>query len=264
MADYLKVALLFALEREARPWLKRSRAVLRARSQLRSLWWTETARGEIAAGVIGPGETLGRKGAKWVFDQFRPDVALACGLAGALRPDLCVGDIVLGERILNRHGAISHQARSEFFSLAEQTGLHWRRTSGVTHERVTGRIEEKLELARESGADWVDMESAVVLGEAAERGIAAVAVRSISDGVRGGLPMDFNIAFDPERGWAIGKIFLQVARRPWSLPALLHLERDSRHAAVKLAEYLSVYVGCLGACRFIESGAEEAMFAEVT
>ncbi len=264
MADYLKVALLFALEREARPWLKRSRALLRATSDRRRLWWTVTARGEVAAGVIGPGERLAREGTRWVFNQFRPDVALVCGLAGALRPDLCVGDIVLAERLLDRRGAIVHRTRSEFLSLAERTGLPWRRTSGTTLERVLGRIEEKLELARESGADWVDMESAGVLSEAAERGIPAIAVRSISDGVRRELPIDFNAAFDPERGWATGKILAQVARRPWSLPALVRLERESRRAAVRLAEYLSVYVTCLGECRFIASRAEKDLFAEVT
>ncbi len=265
MADSLRVALLFALEREARPWLKRSRAVLRAAwSDLRSLWCSESERGEIAAAVTGPGERLAREGASWVFDQCRPDVVLACGLSGALRPDLCVGDIVLGERVVDRRGVTLHQARSEFFSLAERTGLHWRRTNGVTYERVVGGIEQKLELAREAGADWVDMESAAVLKEAAQRGIPAITVRAISDGLRPGLPLDFNQAFDPERGWVAARILAQVARRPWCLPALLHLERESRRAAVKLAEFLWIYVRCLGEHRSIENGAEKDMMAEVT
>lgn len=264
MADCLKIALLFGLEREARPWVKASHARLRATSGLWSLWRTESESGEIAAGVTGPGEKLAREGVKWVFDQFRPGVALVCGLAGALRPDLCVGDIVLGQRVVGQGGVALPQARSEFLSLAERTGLHWRRTTGVTHQRVAGGIEEKLALAKETGADWVDMESSAVLFEAAERGIPAIAVRAVSDGLRPALPVDFNRAFDPERGWLPWKILVQVARRPWCLLPLIRLERQSHHAAVRLAEFLSGYIRCLAECRFFESGAEQDMMAEVT
>ena len=264
MTDHLKIALLFALEREARPWAKASHARWLAKSGRWSLRVAETELAEVAAGVTGPGEKLGREGASWVFEQWLPDVALVCGLAGALRPDLCLGDIVLGERVVGRRGATSHQAKSEFISLAERTGLHWRRTTGVTLERVAGAIEEKLALAKETGADWVDMESSAVLAEAAERGIPAIAVRAVSDGLRPALTLDLNRAFDPERGWIPSKILLQLARRPWRLPVLVLLERRSHYAAGRLAKFLARYLRCLGECRLFASGSEQDLMAEVT
>jgi nucleoside phosphorylase len=265
MAEDFNIALLFALEREAKPWLKRSRATLQARLGRRSLWRAEHAEARILTAVIGSGEQHAREGARWVFDRSRPDLALVCGLAGALRPDLCVGDIVLGERVLDRSKTVAHEAPTEFFRFAESTALHWRRTIGITCEGAFGAMEEKLKLARAAGADWVDMESAIVLMEAGERGIPALAVRSIGDGVRRDLPLDFNAAFDPDRGaWPTGKILAQLVRRPWALPGLVRLQADTRRAAVRLADFLCAYLACLADRSFWDSAAERELYAEVT
>jgi hypothetical protein len=115
----------------------------------------------------------------------------------------------------------------------------------MTARRLVGTAEEKSVLSSE--ADAVEMESYVILAEAARRGVRAVSVRAVSDGVRTSLPFDFDRLRDERGAIRARSVLLELLRRPQQLGALLRLARDCRIAGRQLAEFLEGYVQVLDA-----------------
>jgi len=91
-------------------------------------------------------------------------------------------------------------------------------------------------------AEFVDMESFGVLSAAQKCGRPAVAIRVISDSDDKELPMDLDMTVN-EKGRYVSAEFCFI----WEgircrLPALFRLGRDSRIAALSLANFLEAYI----------------------
>src|SRR5437870_5430434 len=94
-------------------------------------------------------------------------------------------------------------------------------------------------------ADAVEMESFVILAEAARHGVRAAVIRSVSDTASCSLPYDFDQARDARGQIRMGALLRQVIRQPQRLPALLRFARDCRFAARQLADFLDRYLQLL-------------------
>ena len=110
-------------------------------------------------------------------------------------------------------------------------------------DRIAVTAREKQELRSRTGADAVEMESAVVHEVCARRGIPSATLRSISDVATEDMALDFNLLatadfeLSPLRlGWAI-------LRTPSSIPGLVRLGRQSAFAARELAGVLRRVLG---------------------
>jgi len=173
---------------------------------------------------------MGRRNASTRFNdalaRIAPERVLTCGFAGALNPRLKIGDVLFdedfdagfGER-LRSLGAVSAQ----FYC----------------SPRVATTIAEKSELRRTTGADAVEMESAVIRMICREHKIPSATVRVISDAANEDLPLDFNALTTAEQKISVVRLAGKLVTSPAKIPRLLALQRNTRFAARRLAEVLT-------------------------
>lgn len=171
---------------------------------------------------------IGRQNAQQTLQEFlhrqTPTQVFTCGFAGALDPELRIGDVVFLtvdwrlDQVLVRAGA--------------------RAASFYCVSRMLTTAREKVELREKTRASAVEMESAVIHELCVERGIHCTTVRAISDGANEDLPLDFNQLSNPDQSLNLGKIAWAVGKSPWKIPGLIRLGRNSQFAARRLAAVL--------------------------
>ncbi len=191
--------------------------------------------------LTGVGTRAAAQAIRWALES-PADLCISSGFAGALRSDLRVGN-VLGARVVRRaEKDLAVASDRDLLGAACDAGArHVERF--LTSERLVVSAAEKAALANE--AEAVEMESFVILAEAARRGVRAIAVRVASDTVQASLPCDFDRTMDDRGRIRIGAVILAMARQPQRIPGLLRLARDGRVAARELAEFLDDYLGLL-------------------
>lgn len=140
---------------------------------------------------------------------------IMAGVAGALDPRLKVGDVVVaGDR-----------------QISEQ---HGRTVAIHTSTAMASTAPAKAELFESTGAAAVDMETGIIQQWARERGTAFIAIRVISDSA--GQEIDPRVLSLVDQ-WGrprLAAVAGMLLRRPWLLPQLIRLGRDSALAAQKL------------------------------
>ena len=161
-----------------------------------------------------------------VLERRSFSLVLTCGFAGALRPELKVGDVLFDEDSSTK--------------LAESLRAAGARP-GTFHcaKRVAITAAEKGELRRSTGADAVEMESETIRGICRERKIPSATVRVISDTASENLPLDFNALMTPDQFISSAKLAFALMKSPQLIPPLLELQRNTRIASQKLAEVLA-------------------------
>ncbi len=172
---------------------------------------------------------MGRRNASTQFsrtlERFSPERVLTCGFAGALNPELKIGDVLFDEDF---DAGLGERLRS----LRAMPGTFYCAT------RVAVTAAEKAGLWQTTGMDAVEMESAVIRTLCRERGIPSVTLRAISDAAGEDLPLDFNALMTSEQKISIPKLAGALLRSPGRVPRLLELQRHTRLAARRLAEVL--------------------------
>jgi adenosylhomocysteine nucleosidase len=121
-----------------------------------------------------------------------PDLLISAGSCGALSPALArTGALVLPALVLPPAGpplAVDRGAHTRALAAAARAGLAPATGPLATVEEVVDTPTAKAALAHRTGAIAVDMESAVILAVARERGLAAIVVRGVSDTADQSLP----------------------------------------------------------------------------
>jgi len=73
-----------------------------------------------------------------------------------------------------------------------------------------------------------------------EGNVPLIAIRAISDGAEEELEFAIEEFTDRELNISVGRVLLTVAKKPWIVPQLLRLAKNSRLAGENLAEVLKV------------------------
>ena len=181
--------------------------------------------------------------------SYQPILALTCGFAGGLNPDLKPGEVVF--ELTDRRGEL-HEPQMEIESGArrarpsENSLLRGKLLAAGAKpakffcaDRIAVTAVEKKTLRAETGADAVEMESAAICAVCAERGIPCATVRVISDPAGEDLPLDFNALARPDRSLDYGRLAWALAKSPGKIGALMRLQKQTRLAAERLADVLS-------------------------
>ena len=113
----------------------------------------------------------------------------------------------------------------------------------ITENHVIGQASAKMLLA--NFGDFVDMESYHILSSVAGKQIPAIAVRAISDLAREDLPVDFNKVVNREGRVQAKALANEILRGPGKIPALIKFGRNSRQAALQLADFLDRFISFL-------------------
>ena len=156
--------------------------------------------------------------------QVRPAMVLSCGFAGGLNPGLPSETIVF-----------------EAADPAIEATLLGKGAFGVKFhcaDRVAVTAAEKSELRKSTGADVVEMESAVIGAVCNDAGIPFATVRVILDAADEDLPLDFNRLMTANQKMSYLKLTGALMKSPGKIGELKKFQKRCQAAALKLAATL--------------------------
>jgi len=169
------------------------------------------------------------------------DVCISSGLAGGLRPEHKIGEILVADKVLDFKRDLSAFSEPSLVESAIATGAKTAVFYTADHVVLTAAEKQKLG----TFADAVEMESCGVLVEAGLFAAKTVAIRAISDTSEENLPLDFNKITNGSGDVSLARVLGEVLSAPSSIPALMRFGQRSRLAAQSLANFLERYVQTL-------------------
>jgi adenosylhomocysteine nucleosidase len=238
----MKILVTFAVAAEFAAWRKHHDFRQIAR-QPYPLFAADIGGSTVRVVLTGMGAASASQAVRWALASAS-DLCVSSGFAGGLRPDLRVREVLAARVVLRAEEELAVASDRDLLAAARDAGAR-QVDRFLTSERLITTAAEKRSLAQE--ADAVEMESFVILAEAARHGVRAVAVRAASDAAETSLAYDFARARDERGQIRISALLPMVFAKPSGIPALLRLARDSRAAARDLAEFLDRYLALLHA-----------------
>lgn len=143
------------------------------------------------------------------------EAVISFGMAGALAPDLGIGDWVIGSRV-------GDVACDSAWTAALAQRLPAARIGPVHADgRLIADPAEKANLNRTSGCLAADMESHVAAAAAARAGLPFAVLRCVSDEAAAALPPAIGVAMKPGGGLALGAVLGSILGHPGQLPHLM-------------------------------------------
>ena len=164
------IAITFAVPHESR--------------DLRRALKCKIASGQVLIAHTGIGTAAAEKCVTALLTEHRPKWLLSAGYAGALDPALAHGELFLATNFTS----------PEFF-----TRSNARRGTLTTQPRAAETAAEKAALARETGAQAVDMETSAISRVCAASGVPTFSLRAISDTASAEIPVPLHISYDIAR-----------------------------------------------------------------
>lgn len=156
------------------------------------------------------------------------------GIAGALKPGLRAGDIILSTEVIDedRRWLSSDSLRGRLAELVREIGASEGPVLGA--RMVLATKADKRRAWHETGALAVDLESVVVARAAAALGIPFIVLRAIADPATRELPPAALVPLGRDGKPVFGHVLASVMRRPQQLPTLLGVAREARRALAAL------------------------------
>ena len=236
----MKILVTFAVPQEFAAW--RRRHDFREVSHRPFPVYAADVRGSsVRVLLTGIGTGAAAQAARWAMNS-PVDICVSSGFAGALRSDMAVGDLLAARVVHRAEKELAVAGDHDLLFAASDAGAR-RVERFLTSERVVSTAREKAALAE--SVDAVEMESFVILAEAARHGVRAAAVRAVSDTSTTSLPYDFDRMRDDSGRIRTGALIGEILRHPAHLPGLIRLGRDCRVASQRLADFLDEYVKLL-------------------
>jgi nucleoside phosphorylase len=165
------------------------------------------------------------------------DCLISAGFAGALTDDLRVGDLLLAKNF-------STVDLGQRWSSLSTSPIHLADILTVTALIDSG--EERMKLARASGAGAVDMETEFIARACAKLGVPLLSVRVISDTPCELFPAPANVLFDIERQQTrMLKLATHLLAHPGRVPRLVQFARRIAHVRKILTRALLEIVRAL-------------------
>jgi len=198
---------------------------------------------EIALSMTGDGASNAGRAAASLCERVRPAALLGAGVAGALSPDLTVGDLLASSRIRDSEGETPPPDAGLLAQALDVGGV----TAGtlVTVERPMVSAAEKTAFAGSLDGSYsaaADMESAAWARAAASRRVPYLILRSISDRAVEDLPEYLARCVGKGGGIRRSSVVLHALARPDTIPALLRMRNRVRACAEGLAAFLEAFL----------------------
>jgi nucleoside phosphorylase len=224
-----KIAILAAIERELWPLIKNWRST-KAEHEGREFTFYET---DYAVAVCsGMGAEYGRRAAEAIIKKYSPEIIISAGIAGALVPELHVGDTVFPAIVIDAGDGSRHESVIRDAALGK-TPLA--RTILISSAEVAG-TDQKKQLAKSYGAHVVDMEGASVARAAQIHNLPFLAVKAVSDEV------NFEVGelncFIRNGQFNIKSLIFYLLPRPWLWLKMIRLARNTQLASHNLCSWL--------------------------
>ncbi len=232
-----RVAVVAAMEEEIHSLRQRlsdvERVALSAGSAVRGRLGSE----EVLLMATGEGAVAAEKGLSALLSDRNIEALLVVGVAGAISPDLAVGDLVVVDSVRDERGEISLPDPSLLQrALALETVV---RGGVVSVDRIVVEASAKQALWQSVGGgpfQVVDLESATYARLAAGKGIPYVVLRAVSDAASESLPLDFNEFRRPDGSINRGKVARHLIFHPQLVGPLKSLRTRLRECSVSMAD----------------------------
>lgn len=221
----MKIAIITAMPTEVWPliksWPRRTQP-----HHGRKFRFYESPEAVVLPGGIG--HAPGKRAAEAIIALYRPELVIAAGLAGGLKPQWALGQILIASEVID-------SGTGQHFAALDGSGI-------VVSSRIIAGVAEKRRLAAAyPEADVVDMEGAAVAEVAAGHGLPFMAVKAVSDNLEFDLP-PLNPFVDAEGRFQTLRFTIWAAVRPQWWPKIAHLKRISDTGAQALAELLKTII----------------------
>ena len=224
-----KIAIVAALERELHPLLANWTATVAEHEGRQFTFYESTYAVAVCGGI---GAEAARRAAQAIIVRYAPSVVISAGVAGALVPELKVGETLFPAVVVDTLDGSRHDTAIQEAPLAN-TPLA--RTVLASFPEIVG-LQQKQQLAKSYGAQAVDMEAAAVAKAAMLHHLPFLAIKSISDELEFELP---DLAPFVRHGrFQTGPFACHVALRPWLWLRVYRLARNTRIASENLCAWL--------------------------
>jgi len=244
------IGLIAAIREEIRPFLRLVRSF--ERGTVGPFWSCRFVLGGAACILVesGMGRARGAAAAEALLAGARLRWVVSFGVAGAVRQDLEVGDVVEVKQsyVLERGTLGGRRPLHELPERARQAAASVLLSRGarlVPGTAITTGGEQAADTGAEIDNPVLEMETDAIAGACAARGIPLLGLRAISDSPREPLPFDLKERLDEEQNIRIGALLGDIVRRPWILPRLVRSAGNARRASENLAAALYALVEAL-------------------
>ncbi len=183
MSDYIAI---FGAVKEEIAGIKRAMNISdHVRLGKTSVWSGKWEKKNIVLVRSGVGKLRARDTVLQVIDHFQPEVLISIGYAGAVQPELNIGDLVIADVILEAKGEGEYFPDPNWLGRARGISCHdgvkafvggLLTVDGVIHDPAS-----KQELGERYSVQAVEMETSAIAGVAEERGLPLLSLRAISD-----------------------------------------------------------------------------------
>lgn len=224
-----KLAIIAALQRELHPLIRNWRATT-ITLESREFTFYESDYAVVICGGIGP--EAARRAAQAAIVSCQPDLLISAGVAGALAPELRVGETIFPAIVIDSSDGSRHETAIQKSRLNNSPLA---RTVLVSYPEIASAA-QKQQLAKSYAAHAVDMEAAAVARAAQVHGLPFLAIKSISDELNFELPEMSRFIRDGQ--FRTQAFIFHVAIRPWLWLRVLRLARNTKIASENLCAWL--------------------------
>ena len=163
-----------------------------------------------------------------------PELLIASGFCGGTTNDLQPGDLVIAD-----DASVLSQKAHAILPSAVVGKIH-------SADRIVDPAVDRYEIGREHGAIAIDMETETIRRLCADKSIAMLALRAISDSPAAPFPAPPNVLFDMEaQRTKLTALLAYLARDPTAAVRLAQFSQQITHAKTKLAEALYAVIHAL-------------------
>ena len=182
---------------------------------------------DVATALTGVGMARARDATERLLASTEVSHVVVVGIAGAADPAMRVGDVLVPETMLD--GATGATYR------ASPLGQVVLRGTVRSSDDLLIDPEAMLELHR-GGVDAMDMETAAIAEVCQRHSVPITAFRAVSDTVDRPVDAGVMTMLNSDGTANVGAAVRFIVRRPWRIPHLVVLARDSQRAAVAAAK----------------------------
>lgn len=195
---------------------------------------------DLLVAKTGVGPDHAETTARHLFKETPIAAALSLGIAGGLSPRVQTGDLVVGDRAILRRssGQESFPCDARLVDAAMTVIRRWDSRYCLGPILTVGRIvltaEEKRNLAAESGAIALDMESAAIASAASACSVPFLAIRGVLDPVHENLTVGFDQFLDTKGEPDLPRLIRYLLMHPFTLSRLVGLGRRTKTVCTRL------------------------------
>ncbi len=177
--------------------------------------------------------------------EFRPDLLVSYGIAGAVESDLRIGDVVLAQSSWRLEGGVAGQRLplADVSSGAREAAGRALAARGARLSAGTILTTSGPQLVERQPGELprpvLEMETAGVAAVAAETGIPLLGLRGISDNPQAPIPIPIEKMYGADDRLRIGRILWEMLRRPALVAQFARLAHNSSLAEENVAEALA-------------------------